>query len=333
VTFGLAALIAAYALVAIFDLRVGFGSSSGNDPNFPSGGPKEFLYLDSVRVNAYLGQINGGSFNSEKQTKKLTEAVNGKLEIAGALEGGASKNEEDLAEREIKPTDASRYFALYAGLADRPQDLSEISLRHFRKQVKPLHEGQFVQFETSTMLSPIYLNSYLAARQRGTRDALFPGKSADAKRERKAAKEFVKRLGDPRVVFALHPEGHASVYLLPMEAQRLSNERSLLKYGGGQFTVVGKVVRVFPEHGDLLTPRYVDSATLETWEKPLRNAPGQLICRTEPSCAKPVRAEGLRGAALRAKIEASRERELRALHRETAIPRRGAVILPIAVYK
>ena len=331
--------------------------SSGGNPNFPEGGPAEFLYLDNARVSAYLGQIDGGSFDSEKITRKLTDTLSGKLALANVGEAGGEHSEENFVEREVKPTQASNFFSFYEGLKS-VEAVPSIRLRHFEHDIEGLEEGKevgeavgegnFVSFKTTALRSPIYLNAYLASRRASSLTALFPGGRDGALKEkstaeRHASERFVARLGeDPRFVFSLHPEETTEsgelepkpfVYLLPMSAAQLTEERSLLKYGGGQFTVVGKVVRIFPELSHDHDPAYVDSPTLETWEQPLKTAPGELICRTDPLCAKKVRQGKLRGKKRHREIRASRTRELAALHEQVVIGERGAVIVPIAIYK
>ncbi|HVY97122.1 MAG TPA: hypothetical protein VHA54_09210 [Solirubrobacterales bacterium] len=130
----------------------------------------------------------------------------------------------------------------------------------------------------------------------------------------------------------LHEEEHVQ-YLMPLDAQLLTKERSLIKFGGGEFTVVGKVVRIFPEAGDRHRPAYVDSATIETWAQPLAHAPLALLCRTDPRCTGVIRADGVDAEKRRRVIERARRWDLEALGEQTEIPERGAVILPIAIYK
>jgi hypothetical protein len=191
----------------------------------------------------------------------------------------------------------------------------------------------------------------------------------ETRRDRARAQEFRGQVGqNPRVVFALRPlskrelaaeragrepratssserEGPAErrrrkreaekrvQYLMPMDAQLLTQERSLIKFGGGEFTVVGKIVRIFPGPGSDNLPAYVDSPTVETWAQPLAEAPLKLLCRTDPECTVKVRAEGVTEGEREAAIHESRRRAIGALEEQTEIPKRGAVILPIAIYK
>jgi hypothetical protein len=211
--------------------------------------------------------------------------------------------------------------------------LERIDLDKFSASVSGLEDGQFVRFKATAMTMPVYVNPYLAIRQQGTLATILPSGRARSASEREAAEAFLESLGpEPRVVFSSRSSRDDRVlYLMPAEAQLLSGERSLLKYGGGEFTVVGKVVRIFPEQGDQHHPPYVDSATEATWEGPIKAAPGTLICQADPGCARQLRtvdAKGRRGA-----IAASRRRNLEALRRQTLIPEEGAVILPVAIYK
>jgi hypothetical protein len=371
--------------------------------NFPANGPVEFLYLDRTRVIAYLAQLDGGTFNSEQLSRKLSNALNGELALQNVAKFGGSSTEEDSLARDVTPTAAADYFELLSDLEgerekEGEKSLATIALGHFNAQVHTLHEGQFVSFNTHGLRSPIYLNPYLATRQHTTLDTLFPPAaratvgSTRARRQRARALHFRSRLGkNPRVIFALRPlepeeikkieqarkakhrspstpetgvaakprhpqpdtclrkrrerrrrerrherdkkereeEDHV-LYLMPMNARLLTRERSLVKFGGGEFTVVGKVVRVFPEPGDAHSPAYVDSPTLETWEPPLAHAPLRLLCSTDRNCREAVRKDPEESER---PIRESRCRDLEALREQTEIPRRGAVILPIAIYK
>lgn len=335
-----AVLVAFIAICAVYILVRHIGDDDSLEPNFPPGGPAEFLYLDPARVRAYLAQVNGGTFDAEKITRKLSSSLNAKVGLSGS-EGGGSEEKETSVEREVRPTDASNFFQLRAGL-QKEGVLHEIGLLYYgsedERDISQLNEGDFVTFQTTALLSPQYLNAYLAVRHEHTVSTLFP----NSPQRRQQAKAFSETVGaDPRVVFALKPREKVDsevvekpfVYLLPMDASNLTSERSLIKYGGGRFTVVGKLVRIFPELGREDSPAYVDSPTRETWEAPLRKAPRELLCRTDPKCVKAVRGKALPLAARRAAGQESRQRTTQTLSTQTEIDSRGAVILPLAIYK
>ena len=130
-------------------------------------------------------------------------------------------------------------------------------------------------------------------------------------------------------------EAHRVRYLMPLDARLLTKERSLVKFGGGTFTVVGKVVRIFPEPGDAQEPAYIDSQTRETWEQPLLHAPKKLICSTNAQCRRKSDRHPGDGhvAVTELATRESRCEDLAALKDQTEIPVRGAVILPVAIYK
>lgn len=337
------------ALITLYIVDPGSEDASAFQPAFPPGGPAEFLYLDTARVATYLAQVEGGEVESEKLSRKLTQSLNTKIAVKDVGEISATQANELAAERTLKPTAASSFFALQTRLEDA-KVVASLDSRRFEKDVERLKEGKFVSFETSTLLSPIYLNAYLAVLHAGSLAAIFP----HSRDHRKAAENFFEKVGPTaRAAFALKhfgpPTGGVAsddsqgsereefVYLLPVIVPLLSSERSLLKYGGGEFTVFGKLVRRFPEPTTQERKfAYVDSATQETWEQAIRRAPGELLCRTEPHCAAAIRGKGkeqLSDAERVDEMKENRREILDALEEQTSIPERGAVILPIAIYK
>lgn len=345
----------AVIIAAVVWFVTGFDSGNGNnDPQFPANGPPEFLYLDGTRVLAYLAEFDGGNFTTKQLTEKSSNEVSGSVGFQG-VEGGEKQQSEESTSKEIKATAAGNYIELLAKLENLHHGLTTIGLGRFEYQVSGLTEGQFVRFQTHGLRPPIYLNPYLAVHQRETLSTLFPLPPAGepgrkrVKLQRANATRFGERVGDdPRVVFALRPlnerelegkklgkremENHVQ-YLMPMDARLLTKERSLIKFGGGDFTVVGKVVRIFPENGDHNSPAYVDSPTVETWQQPLAAAPLKLLCRTDRECTKTIRASGVTPEERSEAILKSRGTSISALEAQTKIQKRGAVILPVAIYK
>jgi hypothetical protein len=369
-------IVGLVAAVAVGTLLVsGALSNQRHQPAFPADGPAEFLYLDGARVLAYLAQFDGGNFTSEQLTRRTAETQNGKVSVEDALELGETAQQEESVSRTITPTAAGNYIELLSKL-EGLGSLKTIGLRRFQQEVSGLTEGQFVTFRTHALTPPVYVNPYLAVRQRKTLSTLFPMPGAGGPERaavieaREGARRFREALGkDPRVVFALRP-AMAEIpaerapgsnlrgerlspnlrraekktrrrlaskdyveYLMPMDAQLITRERSLIKFGGGEFTVVGKVVRVFPERGNFHKPAYVDSPTLETWQQPLADAPPMLLCRTDPKCAKKIRRKAGTDAEREKAIHSARKWAIEALVEQTEIPRRGAVIVPVAIYK
>jgi hypothetical protein len=325
-------------------LRSPFGSDAPATGQSVNRRPAEFLYLDSHRALAYLAQLEGGTTESEQVSHKLTETLGGKLALKGILEANGETQSEDFAQRDVTPTAASSFVELVEAL-EVAGKLRHPTLRCFQCGCAPT-EGEFVIFTTSAARAPIYLNPYLAVRQSVTLSALFPTGGTDNEQrkailtEREAARKFATQVGtDPRIVFDLRPgdeRGAPTQYLLPVSYRQLTSERSLIKYGGGAFTVLGKVVRVFPERGQKTEEEereepYVDSATRETWRRPLENAIPRLICSSDPVCVKRTRGADLEER--EAAIDTTRTEMEDALREQTEVESRGAVILPIAIYK
>jgi hypothetical protein len=321
-----------------YHLRSPFGPDVGASTIRPQ--PAEFLYLDTDRVAAYLGQLDGGIAKSERLTEKLSSEDSAK--VSGSLfEVGASAQRENFIERHVTPTAAAGFFRLVAFLQEegKLEDVTTKSLAEFTS-LKP---GSFVRFHSDDVRTPIYANSYLVVRQASTLKALFPTAEADyyereqIEAEREDARSYAHQVGpNPRIAFALTPSSRGEKFkiLLPLRYRQLTDERSLIKAGGGSFTVVGKLVRMFkeePEREDGHHPAYIDSPTRETWMKPLEHVPKRLLQYSSRKC-KPAKGE----------VEASeRERKhptlrtcvMSRLRSQTTIPNGGAVILPVAIFK
>lgn len=338
------ALVAVFILGVLsshYHLRSPFGTGDAGSVLRPR--PAEFLYLDNERVGAYLAQLTGGIAKSERLSETLRNEDSAKVSGGDLFEVGASSQRENFVERQVTPTAAANFFRLLADLIDqeRLEDVEVDDLEDF----KELDEGSFVRFTSHDLRAPVYVNSYLVVRQAGTLKALFPTAGADEyEREqilarRENAKSYAHQVGpNPRIVFALTPgkEEEASggapaiQFLLPVRYRQLTDERSLIKDGGGGFKVVGKVARMFRTPAANGNSSYIDSPTRETWKHPLQQVPGQLLERSSALCGTPVGGRRPEGYVPPAKLRAC---VLKRLLNQTTIPRTGAVILPVAIYK
>jgi hypothetical protein len=307
--------------------------------------PGEFLYLDSDRVAAYLAQIEGGTTPSEHLTEKLTTEANAKAGVGEAVSVGGTAQNERFVERTVTPTAASSFFRLLHGLEensedDKPTYLPGLSRKfgHLNalQRNQGLSTGDFVQIKKAQLVPPRYINPYLVVRQAGTLPALFPIRRNDlstrqkAKAQRRSAERFAHQVGpNPRMLFVFRPISEGSNtpanvrYLLPMQYQELTDERSLLEGNGGGFTVVGKVVRMFGGPNGEGGSGYVDSATRQTWGEPLKQAPRPLLRRGSLSCKQLPPHRTIRDC-LAKKLTAQTE---------LAPGEPGAVIIPVAIYK
>jgi hypothetical protein len=292
--------------------------------------PAEFLYLDNGRVAAYLAQIEGGVDKSERLTNTLTNNTEAKATAGNFFSVGGSSQTQSFVEREVTPTSAALFFRLLDDLVGE-EEISAIKASDL-EEIDTQDEGSFVKFTTDDLRTPVYANPYLVVRQSGTLAALFPLPSKSrAKREfverlREASEGFARQVGpNPRLVFSVQPDKSKPAsfkLLLPVSYRQLTDERSLIQNGGGEFTVVGKVVRIIPANG---VKSYTDSPTRETWTQPVRHAPGGLLQRSARKCDFPAGEMSGQGE-LRVCIEKN-------LDNQTEVSQRGAVIIPVAIYK
>lgn len=293
--------------------------------------PAEFLYLDNGRVAAYLAQLEGGIQNSERLTNTLTSGSEAKVTASNFLSAASSSQVQSFVEREVTPTAAAIFFRLVDDLSAGDM-ISTVSVRSLG-EIEDAGEAAFVKFSTNDLRTPVYANPYQVVRQAGTLPALFPLPSrSKAKREavkqlREDSEGFARQVGlNPRLTFSIRPEEASPEerfsLLLPVRYQQLTDERSLIQNGGGEFTVVGKVIRVYPTKE---SATYVDTPTRETWTQPLRHAPGGLFRRTASKCEFPG-GDKAEGSELRDCVQ-------RVLMEQTKVDEPGAVILPMAIYK
>lgn len=333
-------------------------SHGGTKAKSPSAKPLEFLYLDINRVGAYLAQLDGGTDIKERIGEKEIHKANGEVAFENAFKAGTSVENENFVEREVTPTVASSFVRLRGKLSN---ELKRPFLEELKDEIAssepesengseeaPVKEGDFVQFKTEVQM-PTYLNLYMTVHHEATMEALYPtlGNSRfqrkAAQKQRRAAREFEQHVGrDPRIMLSVKAEKGVKI-LLPTRLRQLNEERSLLS-PGSEFTIIGKLVRIF-RPGDAPYPKasyaYVDSLTRARWKQPLVQAPKGLICRATPKCMTAV--EELRKASrtrhkkfaarVHGRIEHFRQRLLYKLKNSTEISRAGAVILPIAIYR
>lgn len=306
--------------------------------------PVEFLYLDKPRSLSYLEELQGGSVDSEQESRSATNNLEAKLKLESA-EAGSSKQEVEQLQRSITPTAASTFMELRAAL-ERGEKIHTIDHPAEYREILGLPEGQFVLFSTEELHRSLYLDPYLAVRQDPTLTALFPmpehgrRKRHRVRTERRASRLFAEQLGgSPHMVFSFWPGSAKNNvhYLLPLNIGSFNKEDSVLKNGGGSLTVLGKLTRVLPEPGEQEREErafnYVDFATRETWRLPLHFAPALLVCRSDPSCRATRRSEGAHGPGLAKDVRRARRAMEAALAAQTEVANQGAVIVPVAIYK
>ena len=330
------------AAIAAGTLKPGSGAKKNQlKASFP---PVEFLYLDKPRSLSYLEELQGGTVNSEQESRSATSNLEAKLKLESS-EAGTTRNETQQLQRSITPTAASTFMELRAAL-ERGGKIHTIDHPAEYKEILELEEGQFILFDTEELHRPLYLDPYLAVRQDPTLTALFPmpehghRKRRWVRSERRAARLFATQVGaSPHMVFSLWPGSAKNDvhYLLPLNIGSFNKEDSVLKNGGGSLWILGKLTRVLPEPSEQERKKkgfdYVDFATRETWRLPLHFAPSLLVCRSDPDCRSKRRSEHGHGPGLHSDVRKARRAMEAALVDQTEVAGKGAVIVPIAIYK
>lgn len=199
-----------------------------NPPDIP---PAEYVYLDSARVLAYLGQIEGGLSSGEKRSRLRTERLTASITARGAEVGGASKQTVG-SEQTITQTEADRFFRLLqllrqikvirgrseplltefkADLAqesasdkkeeDKQQDEREDrQAEKMRTTLRGVKEGDFVRIRAARLFLPPYAAIYPRVRYAAsfTRGGFGSTRALTApvtRQERREVQSYLKGLG------------------------------------------------------------------------------------------------------------------------------------------
>jgi hypothetical protein len=111
------AILVAVAAVVIVEIARGdiHLGSAGRPPSaedLPPAdlAPAEYVYLDSSRVSAYLGQAVGGLGPSETRTQQLTDNVNASLSAGTTAQLGASEQAQSMTQTTVTATAADHFY-------------------------------------------------------------------------------------------------------------------------------------------------------------------------------------------------------------------------------
>jgi hypothetical protein len=203
-------------------IRQHWGRDGGSD--FFSAGasnrpPGEYLYLDSVRVSAYLSQLENGLSESELRTLSRTESA--EVGTAGALvKAGGTLQSTHSQQATVTPTAASLFYRLESRLTDRGWLRSVDVDAPFAAFSAPLfgpeaaQEGQFVELKNCLLRLPAFARVYPGLRP--------------------------KTPALPLTLLVGEVKGDHAELLFPIAYAALANEPSLFST---RLTVVGKLVR------------------------------------------------------------------------------------------
>jgi len=295
----LAALVVVLLIFGAFHLP----DSSTHTPTSalpsPDAPPFEFVYLDSLRVNSYLGQVEGGLSTSEQRTLQQTNTVSEGLNAG--LSGGTAavqySNSQSLQEgtqQTVTATSADRFYRLlrllregslqkcaYGRGAGASRWLWLVGVSADPMQAGTLESaircagvGMFIRLTNMQLFLPPFAQVLPSAQSVTTVYGeapwrRFPFTSATQSTKPADIARYVKAIGrNPRMPFIGAPFGSPSpiggggdnvTFFLPMAYHALTFEPSLLN---GPVSVVGKIVAfaITPSK-----PAYIDYPTISAF--------------------------------------------------------------------
>jgi hypothetical protein len=205
------------------------------------GPPREIVYLDPARVEAYLSQFQGGQATLERTSAADTDKRTVGVDVATA-KLSREVQAQDTFERQVTPTNSSRLVALEGYLkAAKGIDLLEGLPVHRRDEAKTraflrgwhaVHEGTFVRIGGQVRM-PAFMRLYQTIRQVGAGSPIG----------RRGA-EYVRIAGRdpsfPLTVTVPSPDGGDPLRIvMPAKFSALATESSLFY---GRLKVLGKVI-------------------------------------------------------------------------------------------
>jgi len=305
--------------------------------------PPEYLYLDTARVLAYLGQIEGGLTSDERRSFQQTDEVGGGVSASG-VDVSAKRQRVGSVQQDVTAGTTDRFYHLLALLKDPPEDAprwlytinAHLHGRHTTfaviRTLRRLRVGDFVRITRArAYLAPYaavyrktsYSLNYLGGDLTRPQHALFTRISREARR---AVACYRKAVGpNPRIPIVVPALNRRRTtpdpveFIVPVRRDGLTSEPSSL---AGEMTIVGKVIYLDPRrashvsHKDPNPPIWVDHETVHTFAPALEHAQAALL-----------RLLGL------APYEGRRKQLGTVVRRSVTFSAPLAVVLPIAIYQ
>lgn len=260
--------------------------------------PAEYLYLDDERVDAYLGQLEGGLAPSEARSStsaREDRATAGTAEIAQV---GRTVRQEETVSREVSLKAADRYYRLesifrqhFGTATNTGKDVAFHQMTANGKgcdglaRLGKLPEGEIVRILGAALEVPTYALAlakvahapqYAAPVQRYSDFRVSrAGLAKLARHYQRGLARYVQGFGDDprlllRMTIAASGEGQPPcTVLMPVRYSKLADAPSLLS---GAVTVVGKVVR----HLSPRRSKYFDVEADVTYGNAVRTAGGPI---------------------------------------------------------
>jgi hypothetical protein len=231
--------------------------------------PYEYLYLDSARVDTYLGQLQGGNAGSENRSETNTTSANAGLQVSTIGNAAVSASRQLTTSAVVTLTDADRFYKL---LDDLQKDNSLVTVDASEPNVddtarKQLVEGAMVRIDNAELHLPPYLSAYPQLRYAlytpepeqhysdEPHEAVFgqppltrfaPTANVLGRAVRKQRAAFIASVGsNPRLPFTASFASKTAV--IPARFASLTGDPSLLSV---HVTIVGKLVSEGTQFGD-----------------------------------------------------------------------------------
>jgi hypothetical protein len=223
--------------------------------------PYEYLYLDSARVNAYLGQLNEGEVKTESRSESQTASAEGGLQIDTLGKATVSSGSERKSSAVVTLTEADNFYKLLHVLgSEGTLESVDMESPELEQLLGALPDGTMVRITNAFIEVPPYLSAYPALRYAHSivkhGDPVFGeaplnrygaaevALNTEAKRQREA---FIRNAGEnPRLPLILSSSSHVSV-VVPARYANVTGDASLF---GDRMTVMGKIVYRGLKFGD-----------------------------------------------------------------------------------
>lgn len=253
--------------------------------------PAEYVYLDTARVDAYLGQLQNGLAKSEQQSLTHTGSANASVAAGSALSLGSSVTDTQSTERIVKPDDGDRLYKLLEDLHRQfPDRIHAIDLRtdsNASSDIENVPKSHFIELRNARLAIPEYALP-VPSLSLGVQRVLQPEKpvSSTAVAAIIAAypdevREYLKSFG-ANAAFPLRivRQGAGSdAIVVPVLLSGLLSNPSLT---AGDVTILGVVVRQIPKTDsargpyDIQDPSYFDASSAVATERALTKIPRHL---------------------------------------------------------
>jgi hypothetical protein len=319
---GFAAGVTVFCLfVGWFQLPAVHLSTTKSPLPAPDAPPFEFVYLDSSRVNSYLGQLENGLSQQQQRTAQDTQNVNESLSAGTVAQFANSASKQEGTQETVTVTSADRFYlflrllrqgTLPKCVSGAGEDASRwhwmvgasfdpTQARTVMSAVDCAGVGTFIRLSNMQLFLPPFAQVLPSAQSVSTVYGntpwrRFPFTSPTQSTKPSDIHNYVKTVGkNPRMPFLGAPFGSGwpigagadnVTFFLPMAYRGLTFEPSLLS---GPVNVVGKIVAFAdpPRKGKGKRKSYIDYPTIsEFGQALLRQSPafdnGLGVCATAP---------------------------------------------------